>query len=104
MSSSTYTKKKLYEAVRSLATRDDSLKGRLADAAVYLVHLRPMLDGIAPEHRDKLMAILDSLTKEPPVAEEGAITATVQKMTDQEAGRTAEAILGLFTDLLGGLL
>jgi hypothetical protein len=97
--SSNYAKQKLWEAVRALAIQDDSLQRRLADAAISLVHLRTIENTLAIEHRKKLTVILDSLTKETAVGDEGAIA--TQKLTSQEAIRVAEAIFELYTDLHG---
>jgi hypothetical protein len=99
MPSSSYAKQKLWQAVHALATRDGSLQGRLADAVVYLVDLRSMDSAIAPEYREKLTAILDSLTSEPPAGGEGAISATTRKMTIEEARRIADSIWDLFSKL-----
>lgn len=98
MSPLSYLRQKLWQAANALATGEESIQERLAKAAVYFVHLMPMDQAIPAEDREKLVAIVESLTSAPAGAE-GSISATTRTMTPEEARRVADSIWDLFSKL-----
>ncbi len=63
------------------------------------------LDGISdddfpPELKEGLRSLRDELHRVPPLPDEDAVSATVRKMSPEDASRCAEMILTLYTSLL----
>jgi hypothetical protein len=97
-----YAREKLWQAIHVLVTSESSLQERLASAAIYLIRLQAK-DDFPEEYQAAFEFIVDSLTHEPAVGDEGKIQATTRKMTDIEARQVAERILSLYTQLKGGI-
>jgi hypothetical protein len=53
------------------------------------------------KYQEEFQSIIQDLTKEPAVGDEGRIQATTHKMSDQEAVAVARRILGLYIQLKG---
>ncbi|MGA2966134.1 MAG: hypothetical protein ABSD64_07970 [Terriglobales bacterium] len=95
-------KEVLWVAIDTLVKSQGSLQERLASAAMGLVSL-PAENGLPKEYQEALESIIQDLTKEPAKGNEGRIQATTRKMNDQEAKLVAGRILGLYTQLKGGI-
>lgn len=92
----------LWVAIHTLATGEGSLQERLASAAMGLISL-PAKNGLPEKYQEALESIIQDLTKEPAKGNEGRIQATTCEMNDQEASRVADKILGLYTQMKGGI-
>jgi hypothetical protein len=90
-----YAWEKLMQAVDSLATGTGRLQERLADAALFLIRLKP--DDI-PEGdlRRTFLGVMDDLTYTPPQGEEGSIAASLKITNDEDARAIAKRIVALF--------
>jgi hypothetical protein len=92
----------LWVAIRALITSEGTLQERLACAGIGLTSLSSEND-LPKKYQEDLESIILDLTKEPAVGNEGKIEATTRKLSDQEATQTATKILGLYTQLRGGI-
>jgi hypothetical protein len=89
-----YAVEKLWEAVDVLATDKHRIKARLERAAVGVAQASGAKDwppALKAEHR----ALLDRLTAVQPTANEGAVAATVEQMSEDDAVEIAGAIIAL---------
>jgi hypothetical protein len=100
--SSTYVREKLWLAVHVLVTGDGGLQERLASAGIGLIGL-PKTVLLSTKNREAFDSIIQGLTKEPALGNEGRLVATSRKMSDEEAKRIADEILNLYTKLRGGM-
>lgn len=104
MSSRSNLKVKLWEAIDTLITGGGKLQERLASAAISLTGVYLPSEGDLPKkYQEEFKSIVQDLTKEPAIADEGRIQATTYKMNDQEAQQVARRILGLYIQLKGGI-
>jgi hypothetical protein len=60
----------------------------------------PSKNDLPKQYQEALSSIIQDLTKEPAIGNERRIEATTSKMSDQDARRIANEILGLYTNLL----
>lgn len=99
-----HARQKLWEAIRSLLGAE-LIENRLADAALFLVHIAPDEIGRLPvELRHRLRAVVHELTKHPAEREdEGSIHASASRLSDEEGVRIAREILSLYVELHGGI-
>ena len=100
--SSSNVKEVLWVAISALATSGGTLQERLASAAMGLCSLTSKNE-LPKQYQDALSSIIQDLTKEPAVLNEGRIDANTSKMSDQDATRIAKEILGLYSKLRGGI-
>lgn len=96
-----YPREKFWQAVHVLATSDRSIQERLAGAALYLIRLSP--EDMPEEQREEFKAVIQELTKEQPLGDEGSIEATAHKMTTEQGRTIADRILSIYTTLHGGI-
>jgi len=94
-----YAFEKLSEAAHALATHPGRVQERLAEAAIYLIRIRPA-DIQDEELRRMFVGIRDDLSFDEPEGKEGRIAATLQKTSDADASEIARRILELH-DRLG---
>ena len=87
-------KEKLWSAVRVLAVADARIQVRLAVAAEHLV--RVQADDVPAPIRDELNSIVNDLTSQTPLANEGFIQATTSRLTPEEGMSVAGRILKLY--------
>jgi hypothetical protein len=98
MSDIGYLKQKLFEAVLSLVG-DGDLNTRLTYAAIHLVmHLNGR--GIPDQFQLELFEIQAALTATPLSSETGYLP---RNMGSEEANALSRRILGLYTEVMGGL-
>lgn len=91
----------MWNAVYTLATSADRIQERLALAAMDLIVLRP--EELPVELRDRFEELLNELTKENAIADEGTVAATMRKMSDTQAEKLARDIFDIYTELRGGV-
>jgi len=89
-----YAVEKLREAVGVLATDKLRIKTRLQRAAVRVAQASGAKDW-PPELKADHQALLDRLTAVQPTANEGAVAATVEQMSEDDAVEIAGAIVAL---------
>jgi hypothetical protein len=91
------TCEKLRDAVISLATSAAPLGRRLEHAVIAAA----MLDenDLSPEHRDRWYEIMERLTKEEAVGDEGKFRATISRMSPEEQEEVARSIFNLFMNV-----
>jgi len=77
---------------------DNDLNSRLTFATVSLLHLLP--DAIPSEHNEEFQVLKTLLTRTPLSNE---TTYLPRDLTEEEAREAATKILGMFTDVMGGL-
>jgi hypothetical protein len=90
-----YAKEKLRDAVDSLATGAGRVQERLSYAAMVLIRLRPD-DFPEGELRRTFIGVLDDLTFDQAIGEEGSIAATLNRTSDDDARAIARRILNLY--------
>jgi hypothetical protein len=88
-----YAWEKLMQAVDSLATGTGRLQERLADAALFLIRLRPE-DIPEGDLRRTFLGVMDDLTYAQ--GEEGSIAASLKIKDDEDARAIAQRIVALF--------
>ena len=94
--SANYTQQKLWQAVKALIG-PGHIQERLNSAAVLLVLLDPrMAFPSDPDAQTRFGRLIERLTSAPPSGDEGTIEATTRTLSDDEGGRLAEDIFGLF--------
>ncbi len=106
MSSSSfhYATEKLNEACRGLATGEGDVRSRLVHIFGTLERLRPH-DDLPPELAPRLLAILDTMTAEPPLRRpDGTVLRTsveqsMHRKINRTAARIAKEIVNLKSDL-----
>lgn len=91
-----YTWEKFFGATMSLVG-DGPLKERLEYAAQSIIHLRNQ--DIPEAVKEDVLSLIEDLTSGNPEGEEGRIRATINRMTDEEAGGTAKRILGIYDNI-----
>lgn len=99
-----HIRQKLWEAINSLV-RDGSIQDRLYYASNSLVQLAPdELDQLPGEMRARFDEVRHTLTKHPAEREgEGAIRASVRKLTPDEGTQIAQEIVSIYVGLRGGI-
>jgi hypothetical protein len=104
MSSRSNVRIKLWEAIDTLITSGGRLQERLASAANSLqgVYL-PSKSDLPKKYQEEFKSIIQDLTKEPAMLDEGRIQATTYKMNDQDAVGVARRILSFYIQLNGGI-
>ena len=98
--SADYTQEKLYLAVETLIG-SGSIQERLESAAMYhLISLDSTKDDLAfagdSDAQTRLDRLIERLRSAPPSGDEGTIAATTRTLSDDEGGRLAKEIFGLF--------
>ena len=97
--SADYTQEKLWQAVETLIG-SGSIQERLKFAAMYLIRLDSTKDDLAfagdSDAQTRFDLLIERLTSAPPSGDEGTIEATTRTLSDDEGGRLAEDIFGLF--------
>jgi hypothetical protein len=88
-----YTHEKLSQAVDSLATGTGSIQDRLLNAALALHVLRAK--DFPEEMANEFSSLWQEFTKQPAMANEGTLQATILRMSDGEAAEWASRILHL---------
>jgi hypothetical protein len=90
-----YTWEKFFTAVLTLATGQNSLKDRLADAYISaLIRLRP--DDLPGPMREEFAELKQALTNVEPIGDEGRVFATVKNMEELQARELAERIVNMY--------
>ena len=89
-----YALEKLCEAVDALTTHHGRVQERLAEAAIYLIRIRPA-DIQDDELRRMLIGIKDDLSFDEPAGNEGRIAATLRKTDEADASAIERRILEL---------
>jgi hypothetical protein len=92
-----YALEKLSEAVDALVTGAGRVQERLAEAAIYLIRVRP--EEIPEDLRGVLVGVKDDLAFEPARGSEGRIAATMRVTGDEDASVIARRILDLYREL-----
>lgn len=94
-----YSVEKLGDTVGTLVTGKGRIKERLVDS---YAHSLALVDPNAlPDHlKTMLLDVMDELTNTPPVADEGSVSATLNKMDEDKAVEIADKILGIYFALL----
>ncbi|ALB43192.1 hypothetical protein AA650_24525 [Anabaena sp. WA102] len=87
-----YTRQKLYSAVRTLASSNESIQDRLYFASSDLMTLHQP-DDFPEELREEFNEIHQKLTHE------GSFEATTTKMSEEEARKIAEKIVDLYDEI-----
>ena len=87
-----YVWEKFFGATMSLIG-EGSLKVRLEYAAQKIIVLRNQT--LPDPIKDDVLLLLEDLTSGNPTGDEGRISATIMRMSDEEARTTAQRILGI---------
>jgi len=90
-----YADEKLMEAVYCLATGSGRIQERLAAAAMVLIRLTPD-DFPEGDLRRIFEGVDDDLTFEQPEGDEGSISATLKRTSDEDARAIAQRIVDLY--------
>jgi hypothetical protein len=91
-----YIAEKLFAAVESLALDTRPLRARLHQAYLESVSkIRLFADQLPDEERQLFDAIHDEMTRVQPQGDEGSITASVQRMSEDDAARLVRKIIML---------
>jgi hypothetical protein len=92
-----YFKQKLYEALHDLVS-DGDIDKRLTYAATYFVHLQER--DVPQEYLERFRVLKEKLVQTPLSSERGYVP---RQLSTEDANALAREILGLFTDVMGGL-
>lgn len=84
---------RLWQAVEALAVSANPMQDRLFWAGMHLAPLLP--DDFEEAHRDEFIAVMDALTAQEAVGDEGSLRATTAALTDEGAVEIARRILAL---------
>ena len=91
-----YGWEKLFVAVLSLAGSPDTIQQRLLNAFISsLIRIRPEED-LPQGIQDEFKTLREQLTHRPARGNEGTAAATILAMTEEEASKHAETIVGLY--------
>lgn len=94
MQRAAYAWEKSYLAVRGMAASSQSIQRRVGDAYVYhLIHIHD--ENVTPDILARLDAVAERVTREPD-AGDGTVSATVAKMTEDEARELANEITDIY--------
>jgi hypothetical protein len=93
-----YVREKFRIAVLTLATGDDPLRQRFADAWVTAL-ARVQVDELPPEIRIEFSGMISKMTASQDAGAEGAIAGGEQELTDDDARQLAETIVSIYAEL-----
>jgi hypothetical protein len=97
-----YGWEKPFKAVYTTVGSQRSLQERLAHAFIY--NLSPLeKDDLTAETWDRFQELRRAVTSKPAVGDEGTINATTSAMTDEEAEKCLEEMVGIFSDIAQAL-
>jgi hypothetical protein len=95
MAADEYALEKLMQAVGALATGSGRVQERLADAAIFLIRVRP--EDISDEGlRRTFNGVMDDLSYAQARTNEGRILATLKITNDEDANAIARRIVHLY--------
>jgi hypothetical protein len=97
-----YSREKFWQAVHVLVG-DGSIQERLAGAAMYLTRLHGPDEDLPEGQREEFRAVMNELTKEKAIGDEGNIQATTRKLSSEDGAKLAKRILNIYTELHGGI-
>lgn len=94
-----YRWEKFFEAVNTLASGSGSIHERLFNAVAY--NNLSGLNRYFPEKdlREKYIDLMNELTEEEPIGNEGSVKATINKMTPEKASELATKIVSMFNKI-----
>jgi hypothetical protein len=92
-----YPREQVWNAVSALVTGSGRIQERLYSAMLCMVGVQPC--DFPEDSRNEFEDLQRELTREKAVGDEGNLTATIRKLSDEDAGKFAERIWKLYTDL-----